>query len=124
PGEESAAVSLPQTAAPKERDVSQLSLSRWPWAWPIHAVRVAFIELVMRPLIWLLAAPHVVRETAELPPGPLLMIANHVTAYDGALILYALPARLRHRVAIAMSAEVLLDLRKGRNQQNTLRNLF
>jgi long-chain acyl-CoA synthetase len=124
PAEVSAAVSLPQTGSPKERDVSQLSLSRWPWRWPIHAARVAFIELAMRPLIWLLAAPHVVHETAELPPEPVLVIANHVTAYDGALILYSLPARLRQRVAIAMSAEVLLDLRRGRNQQSTLRNLL
>lgn len=122
PAEISAAESLPQTGSPKERDVFQLS--RWPWRWPIHAVRVAFIELVMRPLIWLLAAPHVVHETAELPPGPVLVIANHVTAYDGALILYSLPARLRQRVAIAMSAEVLLDLRRGRNQQSTLHNLL
>lgn len=124
PGEVSAAVSLPQMTSPKERDVSQLPLSRWPWSWPIHAIRVAFIELVMRPLIWLLAAPRVVREAAELPRGPALIIANHVTAYDGALILYALPARLRQRVAIAMSAEVLLDLRRGRNQQSMLRNLL
>ncbi|WP_442299330.1 AMP-binding protein [Terriglobus sp. 2YAB30_2] len=125
PGEVPAAMSLPQTVSPNERDVSPLSLSRWPWAWPIHAVRVAFIELVMRPLIWLLAAPRVVvREAAELPPGPVLVIANHVTAYDGVLILYALPARLRQRVAIAMSAEVLLNLRRGRNQQSTLRNLL
>ncbi|QEE28952.1 AMP-binding protein [Terriglobus albidus] len=119
-----AAVSLPQAASPNERDVSQLSLSRWPWGWPIHAVRIAFIELVMRPLIWLLAAPHVVRETPELPPGPVLVIANHVTACDGALTLYALPARLRQRVAIAMSAEVLLDLRRGKNQKSTLQNLL
>jgi long-chain acyl-CoA synthetase len=123
-GESATTVSPPQTEALKERDVSQPSLSRWPWSWPIHAVRIAFIELVMRPLIWLLAAPHVAREMEQLPPGPLLIIANHVTAYDGALILYALPARLRQRVAIAMSAEVLLDLRKGRNQQSSLRNLF
>ncbi|WP_263418191.1 AMP-binding protein [Terriglobus albidus] len=124
PGEVATAMSLPQTALPKERYVSQLSLWRWPWSWPIHAVRVAFIELTMRPLTWLLAAPHVAREKAELPPGPLLIIANHVTAYDGALILYSLPAKLRQRVAIAMSAEVLLDLRRGRNQQSTLRNLL
>ena len=124
PGKVPAAISLPQAASPNERDVSRLSLSRWPWSWPIHAVRVAFIELVMRPLIWLFAAPRVVREAAELPPGPVLVIANHVTAYDGALILYALPARLRQRVAIAMSSEILLDLRRGKNQQSTLRNLL
>jgi len=101
-----------------------LGYPRWPWHWPIRAIRVAFIELVMRPLVWLLAAPRVVREPGELPPGPVLVIANHVTAYDGALILYGLPGRLRRRMAIAMSAEVLLDLRLGRNQQSALRNLL
>jgi long-chain acyl-CoA synthetase len=65
-----------------------------------------------------------VRVTGELPQGPLLIIANHVTAYDGALILYALPASLRRKMAIAMSGEMLLDLRRGRNQDNALLNLL
>jgi long-chain acyl-CoA synthetase len=78
----------------------------------------------MRPLIWLFLAPRVVRETVELPRGPMLVIANHVTAIDGALVLYALPGNLRRRVAVAMSGEMLLDLRRGRNQQSALRNLL
>jgi long-chain acyl-CoA synthetase len=97
---------------------------RWPWSWPIRVIRVAFIELVMRPLIWLFLAPRVVRETTELPRGPVLVIANHVTAIDGALVLYALPADLRRSVAIAMSGEMLLDFRQSRNQQSALRNLL
>lgn len=103
---------------------SEHSYPHWTWSWPVRAVRVAFIEVVMRPLIWTLAAPRVVRETAELPDGPMLVIANHVTAYDGALVLYALPGRLRRRMAIAMSGEMLMDLRKGQNQGNALTNLF
>jgi long-chain acyl-CoA synthetase len=96
----------------------------WPWSWPIKAARIAFIELIMRPLIWLLAAPKVVRPPNQPPQGPLLLIANHITAYDGALILYALPMRLRHQTAIAMSGEMLLDLRHGQNQSNTILNLL
>jgi long-chain acyl-CoA synthetase len=87
-------------------------------------IRIGFIELVMRPLIWILAAPRVVRETTQLPDGPLLVVANHVTAYDGALVLYALPGRLRRRMAVAMSGEMLLDFRRGRNQGNALMNLL
>jgi long-chain acyl-CoA synthetase len=111
---------------PKEREVvgSEHVYPRWPWSWPIRALRVAFIEFVMRPLIWLLGAPRVMRERGELPLGPVLVIANHVTAYDGALVLYALPGKLRRRTAIAMSAEMLLDLRRGRNQEGTLQNLL
>ncbi len=89
---------------------------RWPWSWPVQALRVVFIEVVMRPLIWILAAPRVGRGGAALPAGPVLIIANHVTAYDAALILYALPARLRRRMVIAMSGEMLMDFRRGRNQ--------
>jgi long-chain acyl-CoA synthetase len=120
----SAAISPPQMALQKEQDAPEHVFPRWPWSWPIRSIRVAFLELVMRPLIWLLAAPRVVRETAELPLAPLLVIANHVTAYDGALILYALPGRLRRKFAIAMSGEMLLDFRRGRNQQTMLHNLL
>ena len=118
------AVSPRRMVPSKERNEYEHVFPRWPWSWPIRAIRIAFIELVMRPLIWLLAAPRVVRETSELPLAPVLVIANHVTAYDGALILYALPGRLRRRVAIAMSGEMLLDFRRGRNQQSTLHNLL
>jgi long-chain acyl-CoA synthetase len=97
---------------------------QWPWSWPVRTIRIAFIEVVMRPLIWILAAPRVVRETAELPDGPVLVIANHVTAYDGALVLYALPGRLRRRMAVAMSGEMLMDFRRGRNQKSAVGNLF
>jgi long-chain acyl-CoA synthetase len=107
---------------------------RWPWTAPIHALRVAFLELILRPLVWLLANPRVryapgalavltgQRATDNGQP-PFLLIANHVTAYDAALILYALPTHLRRRVAAAMSGEMLLDLRLGRNQANHLVDL-
>ena len=83
----------------------------------MQLLRIVFVEAIMRPLVWFLAAPRVVRQTTDLPDGPLLIIANHVTAYDGALVLYALPPKLRRRVAIAMSGEMLLDFRKARRQQ-------
>jgi long-chain acyl-CoA synthetase len=41
--------------------------------------------------------------------GPALFVANHVTLADHALILAALPPRLRHRLAIAMEGERLRD---------------
>jgi long-chain acyl-CoA synthetase len=97
---------------------------RWPWNWLFASIRVAFLEIVMRPLVWLLGKPRVTLPASGIPDGPLLIIANHVTAYDGALVLYALPFKLRKRVAIAMLGEMLLDYRRGRNQGNFLLNLF
>ena len=96
----------------------------WPWSWPVRAARIAFLELILRPLVSLLGAPKVIRETKTEPAGPVLIIANHVIAYDGALVLYALPARMRRRVAIAMSGEMLRDLRRGQNQKGVLQAIF
>ena len=97
---------------------------RWPWTWPLAALRIAFYELVIRPLTWLLAAPRVVQTQAKIPSGPMLVIANHVSRFDGALVLYGLPGRIRRHIAIAMLGEMLLDYRRGRNQGNWFLNFF
>jgi long-chain acyl-CoA synthetase len=112
------AMDTPQVAT------SEYVYPHWPWNWVLQAGRVAFIELVLRPVVWLLGAPRVVCDKEELPDAPVLLIANHVTAYDGALILYALPAKLRRRVAAAMSGEMLEDMRHARNQANAVANFF
>jgi long-chain acyl-CoA synthetase len=88
----------------------------WPWWKPVQWLRTAFIEAAMRPLVWLLAHPRVVAPAEPIEPeAPLLIVANHVTAYDGALIEHALPGPVRRRVAAAMSAEMLEDFRHARN---------
>jgi len=69
----------------------------------------------MRAFTWLLAAPRVVGSRQPLPEGPLLIVANHVTAYDGPLVQYALVGKIRRRIAIAMSGEMLEDFRHWRD---------
>jgi len=109
---------LPSTAAPFPSATSHRYL-RWPWLAAVNAIRVIFQELVIRPLVWLLAAPRVKhRGTPVQRARPLLIIANHITAYDPALVLYGLPPSLRRRVAVAMSGEILLDFRRGRGARN------
>ena len=90
---------------------------RWPWMKPVQWLRVAFTEAVMRPLVWVLANPRVVAppEVAAGSPAPMLIIANHVTAYDGPLVQYALPGPVRRHIAAAMSGEMLEDFRHFRN---------
>lgn len=53
----------------------------------------------------------------------MLIVSNHVTSYDVPFVLYALPARIRRRVAVAMSGEMILDWRYGRNQGHWFLNL-
>jgi len=108
-------------AVPAGRAVAQVPprphflYPQWPWWKPFDWVRVAFIEAIMRPLTWLLAAPRVFKPAKPLPAGPLLIIANHVTAYDGPLIQYALAGPYRRRIAAAMVGEMLEDFRHFRN---------
>ncbi len=97
---------------------------RWTWAWPQQIIRVAFLELIARPICWFLGKPRVVSKLASVPERPVLIVANHVTTYDAALVMYALPPRMRRHLAMAMSGEMLLDLRKGRNQGNYFLNLL
>jgi len=88
----------------------------WPWWPPMRWLRSAFGEAVIHPLTWLLAKPAVagaVPASAETEE-PMLIVANHVTAFDAALLLYALPGPMRRRVAIAMSGEMLEDFRHFR----------
>jgi long-chain acyl-CoA synthetase len=91
---------------------------RWPWLAPFQWLRVAFIEAVERPLVWLLAAPRVVAPELPADAEPLLIVANHVTAYDGPLLQYALPGPLRRRIAVAMAGDMLEDYRHFRNPEH------
>jgi long-chain acyl-CoA synthetase len=87
----------------------------WPWRGPVHWVRAAFLELVAQPLVWFLGAPQVSFSRPIQVDEPVLIICNHVTAYDGALVEYALPGRMRRRVAAAMLGEMLEDFRHFRD---------
>jgi long-chain acyl-CoA synthetase len=93
------------------------SYPHWPWWAPMRWLRMVFVEAVMRPLVWLLADLRVVAPKKPDAAEPMLVIANHVTAYDGALIEYALPGRMRRRMAIAMSGEMLQDFRHFRTPE-------
>jgi long-chain acyl-CoA synthetase len=92
---------------------------RWPWLLPFQWLRVAFIEAVAQPLVWLLANPRVATpEKLDLASSePMLIIANHVSTFDGPLVEYALPGRVRRRIAVAMAGDMLADYRHFRNPE-------
>ena len=118
--------SKPASKADKDLQAltSQEMYPRWPWNWFFAPLRELFLEIVAHPFVWFLGAPRVTLPQGELPDGPVIVIANHVTAYDAAIVLYALPRKLSRRAAIAMVGEMLLDLKRGRNQGNWFLNFF
>ncbi|MDR3739386.1 MAG: AMP-binding protein [Terracidiphilus sp.] len=93
---------------------------KWPWWMPVRWLRTAFLECMVRPLVWFLANPRVVYDAANLSTGePMLIVCNHVTAFDGPLIQYALPGPMRRRVAAMMAGEMLEDYRHFRNPERS-----
>ncbi len=104
-------------AAPpsSQRARDETTYPHWPWSAPVQFLRILFIEWKLRPLVWLLADPRVRRDRDPLPTQPSIYIANHVTAMDLPLVLYALPHRVRAHMAVAMSAEVLAAWRRRRD---------
>jgi long-chain acyl-CoA synthetase len=108
------AVQSPVIPSQKERIV----FPRWPW-WPVvHLLRTAFLEGVMRPLLWLVLGPRIARPV--LLSQPSLLIANHLTAFDVPVILYALSARDREHVAVAMSGRLLTAWRRGKAERHRM----
>ena len=97
---------------------------RWPWSWPVVAMRILFIELIARPLVWLLLKPRVDSPASAPPSHPMLIIANHATLLDVPLLWYGLPGPLRRRIAVASAGEMLDDWRQGRNQGSWWLNLL
>jgi long-chain acyl-CoA synthetase len=119
-------VSTQQIAAPivpiltsVESPQSSYVYPHWPWWGAVQGIRVAFIEMIMRPLVRILAKPRLVVpvDLRGRFNAPILIIANHVTAYDGPLVQYALPGSIRRHLAAAMSGEMLEDFRHFRNPE-------
>lgn len=90
---------------------------RWPLSAPLRWARAAFIEAVMQPVTRLLIKPRVIAPRGIDLHEPMLIVCNHITSYDGALVQYALPGRMRRRLAIAMSGEMLEDFRHMRGPE-------
>jgi long-chain acyl-CoA synthetase len=93
---------------------------RWPWLLPFRWLRAVFVEMVVQPLVWLLAKPEVVAPELPAITEPILIVANHVTAFDGPLVQYALPGAVRRRIAAAMAGDMLEEYRHFRNPERPL----
>ena len=98
-------------SAPPAR--SEFVFPRWAQRWPVTWIRAFVYYLLAWPATHLMAHPRVFgRENLRGVKGPVLVISNHVIYLDVGFVLAALPARLRHRLAVAMGGERLAQMRK------------
>jgi long-chain acyl-CoA synthetase len=80
----------------------------WNRAWPARAVRRASLPTWILPIARLFAWLRVDGRNeldADILKGPVIFASNHQSHMDTPVILAALPARLRYRVATAMAKE-------------------
>ncbi|HUL14783.1 MAG TPA: AMP-binding protein [Terriglobales bacterium] len=87
---------------------------RWTQRTPVRWFRLLVYYALVWPATQILAHPRIVgREKLKNLKGPVIVVSNHITRRaDIGLILAALPARFRHRLAATMGGETLQRMRK------------
>jgi long-chain acyl-CoA synthetase len=83
---------------------------KWTQRFPLTWIRAFLFYLIILPITHMMSRMRA-EGSAHLDElsGPVLYVANHITLADHALVLAALPVRLRHRLAIAMEGERLRE---------------
>ncbi|MGE0885963.1 MAG: AMP-binding protein [Blastocatellales bacterium] len=106
-------------------NITEYPYPRWSRRWPVTWLRwLAYYTLVV-PFVCVMCWPRVRgRENLRNLRGSALFIANHISMVDPAMILFALPWRFRHRLAIAMAGERLRGLRRRQDASNRFSRLF
>jgi long-chain acyl-CoA synthetase len=98
---------------------------RWVQRWPVTWLRLAMHYLLLRPAIFLLGWPQVEgRQNLRGVNGPVLVVCNHIGDVDPGFVLTALPARLRHKLAIATRGEALEILRTPPTARGKFRTAY
>ncbi len=86
---------------------------RWARSWPVSWLRLLVYYLISWPATFIMTRPKVWgAENLDDMTDPMLIICNHVTQVDIGYILYSLPFRYRHRLAVAMLGEMLEAMRR------------
>jgi long-chain acyl-CoA synthetase len=97
-----------QTGGGTEQSAPQYPYPAWTQRFPATWLRLALFYTIVLPITSLLCWTRVRgRQNLRTLRGPALFICNHITYFDHALVLSALPGRFRRRTAIAMEGERL-----------------
>jgi 1-acyl-sn-glycerol-3-phosphate acyltransferase len=98
---------------PVERRTGVEFPTEWARRYPVRLARALLLDTVWRPVVEAVAAPDVrgLDRLAGLPDGPVVFAANHASHVDTPVLLTSLPARYRHRTAVAAAADYFFDSR-------------
>ena len=89
-------------------DAAAPTFPQWGMSWWCRMMRGALQRSLVFPLLWWPFRLRVVgQENLDDLQGPVLFTANHNVFLDNALIIKAMPSKVRRRLAIAAAAEVM-----------------
>jgi long-chain acyl-CoA synthetase len=98
---------------------------KWSLRRSVNRLRSLAFYLLIAPFVCVMCWPRVRgRERLLDLRGPVLFIANHISMVDPGMILFALPLKFRHKLAIAMAGERLRGLRHGLEGSNWVGRLL
>jgi 1-acyl-sn-glycerol-3-phosphate acyltransferase len=84
----------------------------WARRYPVRLMRAVVVDNVARPLAHAVASPEVRGdELLSLVETPVILVANHTSHLDTALLISVLPPRLRHATIVAGAADYFFDRR-------------
>ncbi|HWO02726.1 MAG TPA: AMP-binding protein [Blastocatellia bacterium] len=84
----------------------------WPLSFPATWIRLVILYSLLLPITRLMSWVRVRgQEHLRELRGPVMLICNHITMVDAALVMSALPSRFKRKLAIAMIGEMLRDWR-------------
>ncbi|MBV9574654.1 MAG: AMP-binding protein [Acidobacteriales bacterium] len=104
---------------------AQFHYPRWAQMWPVSSIRIAVHYLFLRPVVWLLTRPQIQgRENLRGLHSPALVVCNHVSDFDVAFVIAALPSRFSHKLTVATAGETLEALRNPRPELSWTRRVY
>jgi 1-acyl-sn-glycerol-3-phosphate acyltransferase len=93
-----------------ERELGVDYDTSWARRYPVRLARAVVVDNVARPLAHAIASPDVRGdELLSLVESPVILVANHTSHLDTALLVSVLPPRLRHRTIVAGAADYFFD---------------
>jgi long-chain acyl-CoA synthetase len=109
---------------PQKLPQSGYRYPRWAQRWPVRWVRNFIYYLLTWPATMIMAHPRIVgRENLRGIEGPFLISCNHITYIDVGFALIALPARVRHKLAVGMWGEMLWEMWRPPQGWNAFKRL-
>jgi 1-acyl-sn-glycerol-3-phosphate acyltransferase len=95
---------------PPDRELGVDYDTAWTRRYPVRLARAIVVDNVTRPLAHAIASPDVRGEEAlSFVEAPVILVANHASHVDTALLVSVLPPRLRHKTIVAGAADYFFD---------------